>query len=405
MSLRLIAALIVALSVVGAGPAFAADPPQIDFISFGPDQTSNLTAIGMLHSLASYGFIGKDDPTAVVLVESDYSGEKLAINWHNANFDLPTANVVVDSAIDSGADIIVALTPAIAQIAVGITSEMYEPLPVFFAVIEDPFRLRIADSPCIKPAHVTGTLAPVPYAEIVSLILAQNPELQTLGAVYALGDGLGEVSTRQLEVAAEAHGLLTFSEGVASTADIGAAAAGLLADGVQAFVQPSDSLGLQGLPIVSAAVEGSGIPVYHSDPMGIFWGATVSAGFFRWYDQGKDIGSMIAAYLNGELDIATTAINQRSSAVIYGVNHMAAASAGVELKAEVADGADFALSAEGEIEIYSMEAGMEFARVNVQHGGGGVPDEATQRAEDAELFASLACSDERVAAEKAELEG
>ena len=405
MSLRLVAALIVALSVMGAVPAVAADPPQVDFISFGPDQASNLTAIGMLHALASYGFIGKDDPTAVVLVESDYAGDKLAINWRNANFDLPTANLVVESSLDSGADIIVALTPAIAQIAVGVTSEMDQPIPVLFAVVEDPFRLGIADSPCIKPAHVTGTLAPVPFAEIISLTLLQDPDLKTIGAVFALGDGMGEVNARQLQEAAEAQGLTVLAEGVASTVDISAAASGLLADGVDAFVQPSDSLSLQGLPIVSAAVEGSGIPVYHSDPMGIFWGATVSAGFFRWYDQGKDIGSMIAAYLNGELDIATTAINQRGSAVIYGVNHIAAASADLELSAEVANNADFALTAEGEIVMNSMEAAMEFARINVQHGGGGVPDLESQRLADAELFASLACTDERTAAERAELEG
>ncbi len=401
---RLVAAFML-LALTGRGTSLADDPPQIDFITFGPDQASALTAIGMLHALASYGFVAEDDPTAVVLVESDYAGDKLAINWHNANFDLPTANVVVESSLDSGADVIVALTPAIAQIAVGITSEMDEPIPVLFAVVEDPFQLGIADAPCIKPAHVTGTLAPVPYAEIVSLTLSQNPDLTTIGAVYALGDGLGAVNVRQLKAAAEAQGLTVLVEGVALTADIRAAAAGLIADGVEAFVQPSDSLSLQGLPIVSDAVEGSGIPVYHSDPMGIFWGATVSAGFFRWYDQGKDIGSMIAAHLNGELDIASTAINQRGSAVIYGVNHMLAAEAGVELSAEVADGADFALTAEGEIVMNSMEAAMEFARINVQHGGGGLPDLESQRAADAELFASLACTDERIAAEKAELEG
>ena len=397
--------LCIALALVAGMGSLADDPPQVDFITFGPDQSSSLTAIGMLHSLASYGFIGEDEPTAVVLVESDYAGEKLAINWHNANFDLPAANIVIETAIDAGADVIVALTPAIAQIAIGITSDMDEPVPVFFAVVEDPFRLGIADSPCVKPAHVTGTLAPVPYPEIVSLILAQNPEIEILGAVYALGDGLGEVNMRQLMEVAEAQGLTVLSEGVAAVADVSPAAAALIANGVEAFVQPADSLSLQGLPIVSAAVEGTGIPVYHSDPMGIFWGATVSAGFFRWYDQGKDIGSMIAAHLNGELDIATTAINQRSSAVIYGVNHIAAEDADVELAAEVADDADFALTATGEIAMKSMEAAMEFARVNVQHGGGGVPDLETQRAADAELFASLECTDERIAAEQADLGG
>ena len=403
MFTRMFTLLVIVLALHG-GSALAGDRPKVAFISLGPDQSSTLTAIGMMHSLADYGFVGENDPPAYALVEKDYAGEELAINWYDANFDLPTANVIVETAIDTGADILVAVSPAIAQIAVNITSDMGTPIPVFFAVVENPFLLGIAASPCIKPAHVSGTLAPVPYAEIVSLLQAQNPQIETIGAIYALGDGLGEANAQQLTEAAEAQGVTVLTELAVSTADVRAAAAALIADGVEAFVQPADSFSLQGLPILSAAVEGIGIPVYHTDPTGIFWGATVSAGFFRWYDQGRAIGAMVARYLNHELDVSRTAIIQRSSPVLYGVNHGAAASAAVALTAEVLDNADFALTAEGEIVMNSREAAMEFARVNALHGGDDLPNLEAQRAADAELFASLECSDERIAAEQAELE-
>ena len=244
------------------------------------------------------GFVGEDVSPAEI-VGGHYDGEALSIVWYDAGFDIPSVNLLTEVALDAGVDAIVAISPIVAQITVNITSDMDEPPPVIFTIVEDPYILGIAQSACVKPAHVTGSIAPVPYEEILDIMRTHLPDLTTIGSVYASGDGYGEISARQIAIAAESEGLTFVSEGVNSASDFRAAANGLAARGVETFLAPNDSLSVQGLPILAGVAATHGIPLYHSDPTGILEGATVAAGFFRWYDQGLDVGTLVAARLAG----------------------------------------------------------------------------------------------------------
>ena len=54
------------------------------------------------------------------------------------------------------------------------------------------------------------------------------------------------------------------------------------------------------------------MPVYYPSLGGVFGDAMISAGYYHQEAQGINTGRKLVAWLRGELDIATTAIDARS---------------------------------------------------------------------------------------------
>ena len=108
----------------------------------------------------------------------------------------------------------------------------------------------------------------------------------------------------------------------------------LLDKGIEAFVLPYDYLTSQGLPVIAIAANEAGVPVFHPSMGAIYYGATVGGGFFLYYEDGLTVGRMLVAFLNGELDVATTAIHAQSSQGL-GVNLDAAFVQGVKMADEI----------------------------------------------------------------------
>ena len=69
----------------------------------------------------------------------------------------------------------------------------------------------------------------------------------------------------------------------------------------------------------------------------VYYGAIIGAGFYLYYEDGVNVGRLLTAYLNGELDTATMAINAQSGQG-HVVNLDSAHILGIELSDEV-DGA------------------------------------------------------------------
>ncbi len=165
---------------------------------------------------------------------------------------------------------------------------------------------------------------------------------------------------------------------------------------MEAFVLPWDHFTSQGLPVIAIVANEAGIPIFHPSMGAIYYGATVGAGFFLYYEDGVSVGRMLVAYLNGELDIANTAISVQSSQGL-GVNLDAAYVQGIDIADEIMDQVDVVVEG-GELSQVSPELQLVLAQQGII-----VPME--DRLEDDRAFlAALQCTPERIAEEQAELD-
>lgn len=384
-------ALILSFSVVRAQ-----DNPTVAILRIGELRAFDIIEGGMFDVLESYDWISPDE-NALLHTRQDLEGEKINIVFGGAVFNLPDANLMVETALDSEPDVIVAITNAVTQLVINATLDMDDPPAILFTEVYNPYETGIIESACIKPDHVTGSLSATLYEDMLGLLFAQNPDIQTIGTIFNSSEAAGVVGAEEIMRIGEDMGVTVLSAAVANLDEIKLAAEGLISKGVEAFVMPIDlRTHAAGLFIIVGLSEEYSIPIFHPILVSIFDGATVSSGFFHFYSQGDNVGRLLAGHLNGDIDIAATAVNEQSSSAI-GVNLDAAAAQGIEISPEIIEQAD-AVIQNGQMTI-SDRVGAELRSQSTV-----IPLEDRLQA-DQEFLAQLHCSPERIAEEQAALDG
>ena len=300
------AARMLLLLLTIAAPASAQDGnPTIGFAAMGDGW--HMVASSMLDVLDGYELFSNDERAALDSVE-DLQGEKINFFWALTGSDAADANIAIDGALDREPDLIVVASSIMAQMALTATESMDDP-PVILFSIPLPYELGIAEARCIKPAHVTGTNIVQDYDVVFETLEIQFPELGSVGIVYAPGDRVSEEGARLATATAISRGIEAIESPVNELSALPLATDGLISKGVELIIVPvSLTLG-PGYGIVTQAAAEAGVPVVVSAQMGVFSGPTFGIGQARTVQQGTDTGRLLAAWLNGELEVAATGIN------------------------------------------------------------------------------------------------
>ncbi len=388
----LILALLLPLAAVQAD-----EHPTVAVLSFGELPTNAVTEGAVLDVLESYGFISAEERMTMG-EQADLEGEHLRIIRGSANFDLPTANLMIEQALDEEPDALITLSAAITQLAVKATSDLEDPPVVLFTSVFNPFEAGIAESYCIKPDHVTGALSTTPYEDLMDLLQTHYPDIQTIGTIYDSSQASGIVGSQDIARIAGFWDVTVESAAITGVNELLLAAESLIDKGVQAFVMPIDlSLDATGLPVLVALSNEYGIPVFHPALFSVESGAAISAGFYSFYAQGENIGRILAAYLNGELDVAFTPILEQSSEAI-GVNLDAALEQGLEVAQDILERADVVVS-DGETTV-NETVSIEMRSSDVVTLEDRMPGDQGFL----QFLKSQGCSEERIAQEQAQLD-
>ena len=329
--------IILAMLLVGAvviAPAAAPDDmTTVAILRFGSLSSVEITEGGILDILESYGYITADD-NRILEERQDHETEAIRIIWGDAGFDLPTANLIISATLDYDVDVLVTISTPMTQIAVNATLDTDEPIPVLFTSVTEPYQAGIADAPCIKPDHVTGSRTATSYSYVFSALQMQQPDIGMVGTIFDTGDASGAYGAERIVELSQEFGIGVKAAGVTALADLRAATESLADAGVEAIILPHDAVTTSGLPIIVAIANEAGVPVFHPSFSAIFYGATIGAGASPFYVQGINVGRMLVAHLNGEIEIATTGINTAGEFAI-GVNLDSASAQGVEIRDEV----------------------------------------------------------------------
>ena len=326
--------------------------PTIGIFRFGTITGLTLTEHGILNALELYGFISAEE-RAQLDDYQDLEGEKVDIIWGDANFDISSINLILEDMLDRGIDVLVTISTPVTQAAVNVTLDMDDPPAVLFTAVYSPYKSGIADSSCIKPDHVTGVETRTPYENIVSLLLLQNPDMKKIGIIYSSLETSGVFGAEEVTEIAESLGLTIESAAVTSIPDIPLAADGLITKGIEALLIPMDTMTTRGLPLLVETAVTNDIPIFHSTLGGVYSGATVSAGSTLYYLRGVNLGYILAAHLNDELDIAAAGI-KAADFMYVGINMNLARAQNIEVSEALMAEADIVLEEGGGFRVAAL---------------------------------------------------
>ncbi|MDE2635251.1 MAG: ABC transporter substrate binding protein [Chloroflexota bacterium] len=338
--------IIAVLSLCASATLWAQDDekPTVAILRLGDFASVVATESAILDVLQARGFIDSEE-RAMTAPHQDLQGENINIVWGNADFDLSLVPIMIDNAIDQDADVLLTITTMVTMAAVDATLDMDDPPAVLFTSVSTPYYSGIAEAPCIKPDHVAGFQVRVPYEEIVPMLLSHNADLKTIGTIFQSTSLPGAFGVESIEQIADELGLMVETTAIAALPDLRAATQGLIDKGVEAILLPADnSIGL-GMPIIAGTALPYGIPVYHAVSGGVALGATFGIGAYRHYQEGVDAGRVLSAYLNGDIDFATTAIGSIDGVAI-GLNVDLARAGNIPITDELLATADLAVDGE-----------------------------------------------------------
>lgn len=371
------------------------DKPLIAFLRYAGTAPVAAATDGILDSLEAYGYLTPAERAA--LNESfDLDGQNIDLIYRDAGFDLPSVNLMVEEALDKGADALVTITTQVAQIAVSATRDLEDPPVILFSLVTTPFATGIADAPCIKPDHVAGTQPLLSYEDYVPLVLLQDPDIKVIGTIVSPDQPTSIVGAEKITEIGESLGLTVEVASAIGLADLNVATESLLSKGVEAIVLTINPLTLQGTPVLVQLTTEYNIPLYAPVIQQVYRGVTIAAGFHSFYEEGVIAARILHAHLNNDIDIANIGINQSRSFGIA-INLDTAAAQGIELSEDLLAMASFVIK-DGE-----RSAGMatDVDETRMQPSDMSMEE---RRATDLEFLAGLECSPEMIAEQQAALD-
>ena len=315
----MIALLLVGLLAPTMMLAQDAEKPTVAMFTFGPD-INEATEFGVLDVLRLFGYLTEQEHSGLRDSLSaglgNFEGEHINLVFDNAAWDYASILPMLESALDAGADILMTETTPVSQAAVNLTSQMDDPPPVIFMSAFNPYAAGIADAPCIKPDHVSGTERITDYATMLSLVTLQDPSITTIGTVFANDSASGAHGAEQIRTLGEAAGLSVEARAVVSMSDVALAVSAVIDKGAEALLLTADLLTSEALPVIAGIAEDNSVPVYHPNAVYFAYQATVVAGSIATYAPGLNAGHILVGHLDGSLDLATTSVNTVSSMVV-----------------------------------------------------------------------------------------
>ena len=345
------------------------DLPVIGFMQLSTHPALDAGREGAIEVLNEAGFV--DGETAVFL-------------FGNAEGDIPTLSTITENFIDEGVDVIIATSTPAMQAAYSVTQDLGEPV-IIFNVVTDPYAAGVGEASCIHPEWVIGSQALAPYADTVPLITEVAPEAETVGYIYNSAEANSVASTEIVVPLMEELGLTVEIQNITNSSEVATAAEALVSRGVDAFYVATDSAVVAGLEGLVAVANENGVPIIASDPSSASRGAVVAQGL-DYQQEGRDAGRLAVAYLNGELDPATTAYSRQTTNLLA-----------VNLDVAEAQGAtvsDDLLARAGAV--------TENGETTMAESAGMTEEEMAEA--DAAFFEALACTEEIIAEQQAELD-
>lgn len=159
----------------------------------------------------------------------------IACEVYSGQNDQTTLKQIGDQLVAEKVDAIVPIATLAAQVMASCAEDSRT--PVIYAAISDPESAEL-----VGMEHVTGTSDALNTAFVMDMMLAENPDVDSVGLLYSLSEANSAKPIAEAKAYLEAKGI-AYNEQTAGTNDeVIAAASALIASGVDAVFTPTDNV-------------------------------------------------------------------------------------------------------------------------------------------------------------------
>ena len=235
LSLSTAAALALSLTACSGGTSGTADTPTAN-ASASTGGSGGTYTVAVIKQMDHASLDEIADAIAARLDEiAAENGVTIQYEVTSGQGDQTVLRQLADQAIADGVDTIIPIATTAAQVAAVSAEESQT--PVVFAAISYPETAELTGID-----YVTGTSDALDTDLILDMMLAQNPDLQSVGLLYSLSEPNSEVPIADAKAYLDEKGI-AYTEATANTNDeVIAAASSLIADGVDAVFTPTDNI-------------------------------------------------------------------------------------------------------------------------------------------------------------------
>lgn len=199
-----------------------------------------------------------DEIRAAVEAELDalaaQKGVAIEYKDFNGQNDATTLNQIGTQVVSDGYDAVIPIATLAAQCMV--TATEGTDIPVIYAAISDPAAAGLTDL-----ANVTGTSDALNTAFILDMMLAANPDVQTVGLLYSNSEANSTTPIAEAKAYLDGKGI-AYVEGTGNTNDEIMAAVASLSDRVDAVFTPTDNVVMAAAAAVGEQLADAGVPFY-----------------------------------------------------------------------------------------------------------------------------------------------
>ena len=266
-----------------------------------------------------------------VLAENGYKeGEKLSVDYQNAQGDQPTLQTIANKFVADKVDLVLAIATPSAQTMASATEE----IPIMFTAVTDPVAAGLVETMEKPNTNLTGTSdlpAGDPIKEQLKIFEEFGLNVQKVGVIFNTSEKNSEVQVeRAREVAPELG--LELVEAVATNSSEVLNAAQSLIGKVDAIYVPTDNTVVSALESVIQVAEAEKLPLVVGEGDSVARGGLATKGI-DYYTLGRKTGEMALEVINGKEPAAMEVIRLQPEGLI--LNKGAAERMGVTITEEI----------------------------------------------------------------------
>ena len=224
------------------------------------------------------------------------AGEDYQLTYRNAQGDMATANMMIDAAIDSRADILMTLTTPTLQAAV----RKKPPMPVLFGLTANPLLAGAGKSDSEHLPGFTGISTMSDYEGMVVVIRECLPNARKIGTLYNPSEDNSVFNMEQMTAALAKAGLTMVTRATNEAPEVPAAALALAGEDIDAICQVAGNLHDSSFPAIAQVARQLRKPLFSFvSGQALTGGAAISVA--RDYEQGgRDHAALALRVMRGE---------------------------------------------------------------------------------------------------------
>ncbi len=246
-----------------------------------------------------------DNITARLEAIGAEQGVTFDINYDNCNADNSVMQQIIANFIADEVDLMVGIATPVAMNMQGMTED--NQIPVVFAAVTDPVGAELVASLDAPGGNITGTSDYLDTDAVMNLIFAADPEAQTIGLLYDVGQDASATPIADAKAYLDAKGVAYREYTGTNVSEVQLAANAAAADGVDAVFTPSDNTVMTAELSIYETLAEAGIPHYTGADSFALNGAFLGYGV-DYANLGVETANMIAEILVNGADPAATPV-------------------------------------------------------------------------------------------------